>query len=78
MTSPLYFDHNATTPIEPYLRECLGNPSSNQFFGQWAYDGVEQVRVQIAALIGTKESSQYIFPILLALSSIFGVAAPVT
>ncbi len=44
MTSPLYFDHNATTPIdpevgdaiEPYLLGFFGNPSANHFFGQWA------------------------------------------
>ncbi len=62
MTSPHYFDYNATTPvdpevadaIEPYLRERFGNPSSNHFFGQRAYDGVEQARAQVAALIGAK------------------------
>ncbi len=62
MSLPLYFDYNATTPVdpevadavEPYLCEHFGNPSSNHVFGQRAHDAVEQARTQVAALIGAK------------------------
>nr|MBS0019233.1 cysteine desulfurase [Gammaproteobacteria bacterium] len=60
MTSALYLDYNATTPVapevadamEPYLREHFGNPSSSHRFGQQARAAVEQARGQVAGLIG--------------------------
>ena len=60
MSSPLYLDYNATTPvapevtdaIEPYLREHFGNPSSSHPYGRRAHDAVERARAQVAALIG--------------------------
>jgi cysteine desulfurase len=60
MTSALYLDYNATTPVapevadamEPYLREHFGNPSSSHRFGQQARAAVAQARAQVAGLIG--------------------------
>ncbi len=54
-----YFDHNATTPIEPevldamlpYLRHEFGNASSIHTPGQRARAAVERARAQVAALI---------------------------
>ena len=55
----VYFDNNATTPLapqvlaamEPYLRECWGNPSSPHHYGQRARQAVEEARGQVAALL---------------------------
>ena len=55
-----YFDHNATTPVSPEVREavvsCLdqvyGNASSIHHFGQMAKQRLEQARRQIASLMG--------------------------
>jgi cysteine desulfurase len=59
MSTPLYLDYNATTPIdpavadaiEPYLRGQFGNPSSSHIYGQQAHAAVERARQQVAALI---------------------------
>jgi cysteine desulfurase len=58
--TPIYLDHNATTPVHPevveamlpYLREHFGNPSSAHTYGQRARKAVERAREQIASLIG--------------------------
>lgn len=58
--TPIYLDHNATTPILPevvdamlpYLREHFGNPSSGHVYGRRAHDAVERARGQVAALLG--------------------------
>jgi cysteine desulfurase len=58
--TPIYLDHNATTPILPevvdamlpYLREHFGNPSSSHVYGQRAQQAVARARAQVAALIG--------------------------
>ncbi len=55
-----YFDHNATTPIDPDVLEvavsCLGqvygNASSIHHFGQSAKQRLEQARRQLASLVG--------------------------
>jgi cysteine desulfurase len=55
-----YFDHNATTPLEPavldamlpFLRENFGNASSIHTAGQRARAAVERARAQVAGLIG--------------------------
>lgn len=55
----VYFDNNATTPLdpkvfaamEPYLRECWGNPSSPHQYGQRARQAVEEARGQVASLL---------------------------
>ncbi|UZR27812.1 cysteine desulfurase family protein [Methylococcus mesophilus] len=56
----IYFDHNATTPLDgrvleamlPYLKSCHGNPSSLHRPGRIARDAVETARAQVAALTG--------------------------
>ncbi len=58
----VYFDHNATTAVEPavveamlpYLSEEFGNASSIHGFGQKARAAVETAREQVAALIGAR------------------------
>ncbi len=55
-----YFDHNATTPVAPQVRDAVvscfddayGNASSIHHFGQTAKHRLEQARRQLAALIG--------------------------
>lgn len=57
---PLYFDHNATCPLDARVREAMlpwmgerwGNPSSIHRFGQAAQAAVEEGRERIARLIG--------------------------
>jgi cysteine desulfurase len=58
----IYFDHNATTPVDPavlaemvpYLSGEYGNASSVHHFGQKARGAVEQAREQVAALVGAQ------------------------
>ena len=58
----VYFDNNATTPVDPevldamlpYFAESFGNPSSIHTPGQQARKAVEQAREQVAALIGAR------------------------
>ena len=61
--APLYFDHHATTPVDPavlramlpYFTERFGNPSSRSHaFGAVAYAAVEEARGQVAALVGAE------------------------
>jgi cysteine desulfurase len=57
---PVYLDHNATTPLDPKVREAMlpwlgerhGNPSSIHRFGQAARNAVEEAREKVAALLG--------------------------
>ena len=59
---PIYFDHNATTPLDlraleamqPYLTGPYGNPSSVHRYGRAARDAVEAARLQVAALAGAQ------------------------
>src|SRR5579862_8666519 len=59
-----YFDHNATTPVDPdvlaamlpFLSQEYGNPNSVHFFGQAARGAVERARALVAALIGARPS----------------------
>lgn len=68
MSKPIYLDYNATTPIDPavkdamlpYLGEHFGNPSSSYTYGQRAKEAVETARGQVAALIGAA-SDEIIF-----------------
>jgi cysteine desulfurase len=57
---PIYFDHNATSPLDPRVLEAMlpyltgpnGNPSSVHRFGRAARQAVETAREQVAALVG--------------------------
>jgi cysteine desulfurase len=56
---PVYLDYNATTPIDPEVKEAMqpfleqyfGNPSSSHLFGVQARQAVETARRQTATLI---------------------------
>jgi len=58
----VYFDHNATTPLDervfaamlPYLRDQYGNASSRHEFGTLARKAVNEAREQVAALVGVQ------------------------
>lgn len=64
----VYFDNNATTPLDsrvrdvmlPWLGDRHGNPSSIHRFGQAARDAVEGARTEVAALIGA-EAAETVF-----------------
>ncbi len=56
-SKPIYLDYNATTPIDPSVKEAMlpylenefGNPSSSYAYGQRAREAVEHARGQVAA-----------------------------
>ena len=56
----IYFDHNATTPVDPAVVEAIarvmadefGNASSVHHFGQRAKAVLDDARSAVAALIG--------------------------
>jgi cysteine desulfurase len=58
----VYFDHNATTPVDPevlaamlpYFSAEFGNASSIHFFGQETRGAVERARQSVAALLGAQ------------------------
>ncbi|MBK7767021.1 MAG: cysteine desulfurase [Sulfuritalea sp.] len=62
MTSPIYLDCNATTPVapevaaamRPWIDEQFGNPSSAHAYGQRARQAVAEARESVAALIGAQ------------------------
>src|SRR5690242_7224196 len=64
----VYFDHNATTPVDPIaldlmvrvLREDFGNASSVHRFGQQAKAVLDEARSEVATLIGA-EPSELVF-----------------
>jgi cysteine desulfurase len=68
MNPRIYFDHSATTPLDPrvltamgpYLGGAFGNPSSLHHEGRVAREAVETARAQVAALIGA-EPDEIIF-----------------
>lgn len=55
----IYFDNNATTPLDPAVREAMlpylgehfGNPSSGHRFGEQALAGINNARDQVASLL---------------------------
>jgi cysteine desulfurase len=65
VTSRIYLDHNATTPVDPrvldamlpFLREGFGNPSSLHWFGQRARAVVEEARARVAELVGAEPAA---------------------
>ena len=60
MNSRIYFDHSATTPLDPRVLEAMapflggayGNPSSLHKEGRVARAAVDKARAQVAGLIG--------------------------
>jgi cysteine desulfurase len=64
----IYFDNNATTPLDPavrevmlpYLNERFGNPSSGHRFGEQALEGINNAREQMASLFNC-QSKRIIF-----------------
>jgi cysteine desulfurase len=64
----IYFDHNATTPVDPTvvqtvartLADDFGNPSSVHHFGQRAKGVLDEARSAVAALVGG-EPSEIVF-----------------
>ena len=64
----IYFDHNATTPVDPSvvevvsrtLTEEFGNPSSVHHFGQKAKGVLDEARSAVSALVGG-EPSEIVF-----------------
>jgi cysteine desulfurase len=68
MNPRIYFDHSATTPLDPrvltamgpFLGGAFGNPSSLHHEGRIAREAVETARAQVASLIGA-EPDEIIF-----------------
>lgn len=64
-----YFDHNATTPLDPRVRAAMepwlgsrwGNPASAHRWGQEALAAVEAAREEVAALLGVSQPRELIF-----------------
>jgi cysteine desulfurase len=64
----IYFDHNATTPVDervldamaPYLSRLFGNPSSLHRLGRASRAAIDAAREQVAALVGS-DPGQVIF-----------------
>lgn len=64
----IYFDHNATTPVHPEVKEAIlpflgekfGNPSSSHWAGKEARGYVEEARKKTASLINA-DPSEVIF-----------------
>jgi cysteine desulfurase len=67
--SPLYLDHNATTPLLPEvaeaMRQCaeerLLNPASQHAFGRQARRRLEDARERIAELLGASAADRIVF-----------------
>lgn len=60
MFAPVYFDHNATTPLDPrvlegmlpYLCEQFGNASSRHEYGRAARKAIDEARQRVAYAVG--------------------------
>jgi cysteine desulfurase len=60
MFAPVYFDHNATTPLDawvlegmlPFLREQYGNASSRHEYGRAARKAIDEARQRVAFAVG--------------------------
>jgi cysteine desulfurase len=65
----VYLDYNATTPVDPEVREAMlpflgeefGNPSSVHPLGRRARRAVEQARQQVAELLNASDPSEIFF-----------------
>jgi cysteine desulfurase len=62
---PIYFDHNATAPLDPRVLEAMlpylgdpayGNPSSVHRYGRAARQALDTARAQVASLVGAEVS----------------------
>ena len=61
----IYLDNNATTPVDPRVREAMlpflgenfGNPSSPHAAGRAAREAMEKARAQVAELVGASADS---------------------
>lgn len=70
--APVYFDWNATTPLEPSVRDAMlpwlggaesvrfGNASSRHDYGRQARAAIDEARARVAAAVGA-HSSEVIF-----------------
>jgi cysteine desulfurase len=66
--TPIYLDYNATTPIDPAVREAMlpyfsaeyGNPSSTHVLGRSSQSAIAAAREQIASLLGC-DSGEILF-----------------
>ena len=64
MKRPIYFDYNATTPLDPIVREAMlpflgeiwGNPSSVHQVGRRARAVLDEAREHAALVLGCKPS----------------------
>src|SRR5208337_1594723 len=64
MPRTIYFDYNATTPLDPRVREAMlpflgeiyGNPSSVHHVGRQARSLLDDARERIAKVLGAKPS----------------------
>lgn len=69
MHQRLYFDHAATTPLDPaaleamlpFLREAYGNPSGLYAEGRAARRAVDEARDLVAELLGAGSPSEIVF-----------------
>ncbi len=60
MFAPVYFDHNATTPLQPEVLEAMlpwltgqsGNASSRHDYGRAARRAIDEARGRVAAAVG--------------------------
>lgn len=63
-STDIYFDNNATTPIDkrvldamlPFLTDNFANPSSTHHFGITTNEAVKKARTQVADFIGAEEN----------------------
>ena len=59
MFAPVYLDHNATTPLDPAVREAMlpwlgerfGNASSRHEYGRAARKAIDEARAQVAVAV---------------------------
>ncbi|MBT5855756.1 cysteine desulfurase [bacterium] len=68
MSSTIYLDYNATTPLHPTVESAIkkglshfGNPSSLHHLGQSAQEDIESARESIAQFIGAKSPEHLFF-----------------
>ena len=65
--SPIYLDHNATTPVRPevrdamapYLGDVFGNPSSLHRWGRKAAAALAEARERVAGVLGARPTEIY-------------------